>query len=276
MTANAMARERGFALLIVLWTMALLAFIGTHITSEGRGAAQLAQNLRGAAMAEAAADGAVQAAIFHVLDPSRARWRADGAPHELRLPGGVAGAVADIRITDEAGRLNPNTAPAELLAALLRALGVSLQDAVGIANAMVVWRTPGEQPEQPGPRAAQYRIAGRSYGPPGEPFQSLDEIGLVLGMTPDILARLVPFLSLYNQEIVNRAAAAPLLRRAIAQVAGPEPQGAAVSDQPPQIVAITATAAASGSRFTRHAVVQLVPDAAGRPFITLAWERVDG
>ena len=51
--------ERGFALLLVLWTLVLLSLIVTGMVSAGRVEAQLASNLRAAAVAEAAADGAV-------------------------------------------------------------------------------------------------------------------------------------------------------------------------------------------------------------------------
>lgn len=71
-------RDRGFALLIVLWAVVLLALLATRLMAAGRTELQLSANLRGAAEAEAAADGAVQEAMFHLLNPSDA-WRADGA-----------------------------------------------------------------------------------------------------------------------------------------------------------------------------------------------------
>ncbi len=40
--------ERGFVLLLVLWTLALLALIGTQVTAAGRSEAQVATNLRAA------------------------------------------------------------------------------------------------------------------------------------------------------------------------------------------------------------------------------------
>jgi len=72
------ARQRGFALLIVLWSMALLALIGTRITAAGHVEAQLATNLRANAIAEAAADGAVFEALFHFMDGSAGHWPAAG------------------------------------------------------------------------------------------------------------------------------------------------------------------------------------------------------
>ena len=51
-------RQRGFALLIVLWTVAFLALLGTQIVAAGRSDTQLADNLKQEAVLEAAADGA--------------------------------------------------------------------------------------------------------------------------------------------------------------------------------------------------------------------------
>ena len=62
----------GFALLIVLWSVVLLALLATGITAAGRSQTQLAGNVRRAAAAEAAADGGIYAAAFHTTDaPAR-------------------------------------------------------------------------------------------------------------------------------------------------------------------------------------------------------------
>ena len=71
-------RSRGFALLIVLWTVTLLALLGSHITGAARRAASISTLLHDAAQAEALADGLVNEAIFHLLDPSPRGWKADG------------------------------------------------------------------------------------------------------------------------------------------------------------------------------------------------------
>ena len=60
-------RQRGFALLIVLWTVAFLALLGTQIVAAGRSDTQLADNLRQEAVLEAAAVGAIQDVTFLIL-----------------------------------------------------------------------------------------------------------------------------------------------------------------------------------------------------------------
>src|SRR5438874_4375573 len=112
--------QRGFALLIVLWTLVLIAFIVAHVTAAGRTEIRIAGNLAANAAAQAAADGAIYQAIFKLSEPRPdQRWVADSGVHELR----IGESRIALRIEDEAGRINPNLASAALLAALLQAVG---------------------------------------------------------------------------------------------------------------------------------------------------------
>src|ERR1700682_5076742 len=65
--------DKGMVLLIVLWWLVLLAFLATQLAATTRTAAMIASNLRDSASAEAAADGAVNEAIFQFLAH---RWQA--------------------------------------------------------------------------------------------------------------------------------------------------------------------------------------------------------
>jgi general secretion pathway protein K len=132
--------QQGFALLIVLWTLVLLALVITRLTSAGRSEAQLTFNLRNAAMARAAADGGFYEAVFHLIDSSGGRWTADGTDHSLR----VGGSRVDVYIASEAGKINPNSAQPQLMAALLHQLGADTRTAAAIAGAMADWRFPGD------------------------------------------------------------------------------------------------------------------------------------
>jgi general secretion pathway protein K len=261
-------REGGFALLLVLWSLALLALIGTQVAATGRAEALLAGNLRTAAMAEAAADGAVHQAIFRLLAPAEQRWPADGLARELALPGGAA---ALLRIESEQGKLNPNLAPAPLLAALLQQLGAEPRAATGLAAAILDWRTAGLRPRPGGAKEAEYRAAGRDHAPPGRPFESLEELGLVLGMTPALLARLSPFLSIHQGAEPDPRLAAPPVLLALRAAQGGEEDLAADPDAAPVVAISAAVALPGGARFTRRAVVRLGPGGRGRGWQVLEW-----
>ena len=259
-----MAGQRGFALLIVLWAMALLALVGTRITSAGRTEVQIAGNLRDAAEAEAAADGALHQAIFNLLERPPRRWMADGLVRRLALPGGVA----DVRIDDPRGRLNPNSAPPALMAALILEVGGNPAQAASIAAAVFDWRTSGIVASPGGAKLREYQQAGRSQGPPERPFGDLDELGAVLGMTPGLLAALRPHLSLVNFATIEPARATPALLRALQRAGIGQP----AMDETGTVVEITARAVTSrGAGFTRQAAILLRPGPEGRPYRVLSW-----
>jgi general secretion pathway protein K len=82
-------REHGFALVIVLLSLGALALLIAGLTASSRQETGLADAVRGGAAAEAAADGAVQRAIFQLHAEA---WLADGRPRRIAI--GQAAATA--------------------------------------------------------------------------------------------------------------------------------------------------------------------------------------
>jgi len=268
--ANANSRERGFALLIVLWTLALLAFLVTLFAAAARTEARIAFNLRSAMGPEWNADGAVYTAAFHLLDRSDKHWDVGGPMHELAVPGGRVA----IRITDEANKINLDTASVDLLRASLLGVGADPTTASELAAAIVDWR------EATGPaaslaKAQQYRAAGLDYAPPEKPFRSVEELALVLGMTPELLAKMRPHLTIYSTYGPGRATNDPVVLDAIMLLrkqGGILPfENDASGEQVVQVVTTASTA--DGASFTRRAILRIDPSAKDRPCAILAWQR---
>jgi len=99
---------------------------------ETRVETRVTRNLVENAKAEALADARVcMRAILGLLDPDDARaWRADGTAYEFSLGEGT------IRVTlqDEAGKIDLNYAPDEILLGLFEAAGLSAGDAVRLVD----------------------------------------------------------------------------------------------------------------------------------------------
>src|SRR5438874_11749980 len=128
--------QRGFALLIVLWMLVLIAFITAHVTAAGRTEIRIAGNLAANAAAQAAADGAIYQAIFNLSDPQPdRRWALDSGARQLR----IGDSVVTVTIEDEAGRINPNLASVALMEGLLRAAGDDSETAGDLAGAIAEW-----------------------------------------------------------------------------------------------------------------------------------------
>ena len=107
--------------------------------------------------------------------------------------------------------------------------------------------------------------------PTGQPLRSVAELGLVIGMTPGLLARISPYLSVLAPGPLQAARADPLVQEIVRSLGGDQPASSAAS--PPTMVNITADARGTdGSRFIRHAVVSLGQDHSGRLFRILVWE----
>ncbi|WP_419730944.1 general secretion pathway protein GspK [Lichenicola sp.] len=280
-------RDRGFALLIVLWTLVLVSLLVSAIAASGSGRTRQAADLERNAQLQAEADGAVDEAVFHVIDASKAHWPANGSTHLVRR----GGTVLSIRIENQAGKVNPNRASLDLLAALFQAIGLDSRSAVTIATRMIVWRFPTAQPVGQSAPPAQ-AAGGRDYLPPNAPFESISELGLVDGITPALLARLEPHISLYHDNDPDPAFADPVVRQAIALANGPGDAGssAAPDDNAPpgqaqgsapdeSVVEVTAEARdGSGHRFVRRAIVLIGTNSTGpgaadqRPFQVMTWE----
>ena len=257
-------RDRGFALLIVLWALVPLALLFLVLAVTARSDSQGAAALRSAAVLEAAADGAISTAIF---DELASGGQASGA-RRMRFAGADI-AVSTVRLS---ARVNPNAASAELLRALMVRLGADDARARLVAAAMVDWRTPGQRASVNGAKASEYKAAGLDYGPPGAPFESLDELGLVLGMTPALLNALTPYLSLYAYGDPDPLLAAPPLRQALLDI-GARGGGALET----RVVEITASASGAGpAQTTRRATILFGPSASGRGWRVLAWDTVFG
>ena len=259
----------GFALLIVLWTLVLIAFIVARLTASARTEIRIADNLVADAVAEAADEGGIFAAIFNQLDPNPdQRWPLNGQAHEL-----ISGnSRVRVQVEDEAGRINPSTAPPALLEALLSTTGSDPETARRLAAEIGEWvgSAPAAQPQT---ALAEYQAAGLDYGPPGEPLETLDELGRVLGMTPAVLAAIRPHLTLFGPAQPNPASADPVVVAALAATA--EPMQAQVSpNQPPpdlRTLRITATAFGPGNaRVARSAIVRVGAMLPGG-YAVLAW-----
>jgi hypothetical protein len=207
--------------------------------------------------------------VFHLLGTGAQAWPARGI-HVVPVGHGKAA----VSVENLSGKVNPNTASLPMLQTLIGLCGRSGADASRLAQAIVNWHTSAtDGGVDPATAAIAYRAAGLGYAPPGKPFQTDDELGLVVGMTPATLACLAPHMSVYQDGDPTSGTDDTLVARALAMLAR---QGGPASNptqaSPPTIVRITSTGTVVGGRFARRAVVRLSAGTDGRPFNILTWE----
>lgn len=195
------------ALLLVLWACALLAILlgGYAMTARTEGLQahyQFAQT-----QARYAAEAGVARAAWAVSQTdSRLRWKTDGRPYQFQLDD----TPVHVSITADDGKVDLNTASPQLLQRLFSVLGVDQTRSEHLAAAIADWRDADDASLPNGAEAAQYRDAGRDYGPRNGPFASIEELQQVLGMDATLYAKVAPLLTIWSGRLVPNAAHAPL------------------------------------------------------------------
>ncbi|HEY3777217.1 MAG TPA: hypothetical protein VGL35_04095 [Rhizomicrobium sp.] len=193
-------RERGWALISVLWTTAMLGMMAaatqdltvTSVRAERR------------ALTRAHLDDDLDAATVRAilaLDDARAgsRWRIDSVPY----PFSFDGINMIVSVQDEDGKFDLNNADDDTLSPLFESVGVDSRTATILADRIVEWRTEKTSDDAHtlhGGTDADYAAAGLPWRPRHNDFQSVSELQLVLGMTPALYEKVRPALTVYSRD----------------------------------------------------------------------------
>jgi general secretion pathway protein K len=145
-------QESGVILVIVLWMVALVSVLVTGALQEWRTDLKLAANFQAKAQCHRLAEAGIHYALGKLLareiaarnpeaslfgkEKAQEFWLTDGSRHILKLPG----SRIEVMITDEAGKLNLNTASPESLQKLLAAWEYPSEQARSITEAILDWR----------------------------------------------------------------------------------------------------------------------------------------
>jgi len=188
-------RQRGFALVVVLWVVALAALQVSLFNLTVRDAAHLSGNELAILRGESLATGAVEVAVSHLLDgDAERRWRADGSLRQVTF----GGASLSIVIRDESARIDINEADPELLGSMLRPYARRLGDVAQWVDRIIDWRDADSDRRPQGAEELDYKRAGLAYGPSNGPFLDPVELSRVLGFPPDAAQALAGYLTVYG------------------------------------------------------------------------------
>jgi general secretion pathway protein K len=276
--ASAARRQRGIALLSVLWGLVVLSAIAAGLTATARTDLRIARNAADAAMARALAEAGVARGVLAAVEASLG-----AGPRGMRAVPSVSppafGRSASVQIEAEAGKVDLNLAPRALLAELFVALGAERGRADALADAVAARRA-GTAARPPAPLG---RMGGTPAGPSGS-FLAVEELAGTAGFTPGLYALVAPYVTVHSRlSVVDpAAAAAPVLAAA---AAAPLPPSGGQADttlragpaSPPSLRTLTIRSDASTETGTRHAVEAVIDLTRKRtdPFRVLAWRQVD-
>jgi general secretion pathway protein K len=190
------------ALVGVLWLLVLLSLIVLNLSAGSRTELQLAGNARLAASARHVTEAGVNWGVWSLLQTDTAGWLADGSTRSLELDG----IRVDVALFDEQGKIDLNQADLQLLAGLFESVGLNEKAALAQAEVILDWRDDDDLLRPTGAEEEQYRRAGL-LGPANQPFERLQELRQVLGMSEGLYQQVLPALTLYS----NKARVNPMV-----------------------------------------------------------------
>jgi len=189
-------RQRGIALIIVLWLLVLLTVIAAShariIRTETRLAANHVEAGRARSMAEA---GTYHAIMEMLVSENTQRWPVNGSINRIRYEDGhVAIAIRDAR-----GLVDINSASAAVLDTVLAGAGMEQQgQRQALVDAILDWRDRDNLKHLNGAEDDDYRRAGLSWAARDGDFSSIEEFRYVLGMSNPLFAQLAPYLTIHS------------------------------------------------------------------------------
>lgn len=194
--------ERGFALILAIWVLALLSVIAAVMAADVHVGAVEARNRLDLARARATAEAGISLAVLSLLNPNQtARWQADGRLYSLWYRGSPVG----VRVFDEGGKIDLNGAPIELIASLLEEFGVVPERRSVLSRAILERRSAFAAAAASA--AAKTGVEGRFLFRGNVAFANVaklafadsSELRLMPGMTGELYARVSPYLTTYSQ-----------------------------------------------------------------------------
>lgn len=201
-------RDAGFALVVVIWITGLVALLTLPFAAAVRQHLRATAERVSLAKLEALADGGVALAADQVLEAARSRAGSEPSAPTTSICRTTGGETLAVRVSDEAGRVDLNVAGEDVLTALFAGIGRSADDARALAEAVADFRDFDDDRREYGAEATDYARAGRDVLPRNAPFETIDEIAQVHGITERDVAALAGLVTVRSaQEGVDTAVA---------------------------------------------------------------------
>lgn len=192
-------KQSGIALVTVLWLLALLSLIAASYTAASRSEIHMTAGSLQRAEARALAEAGIWRGVAELLKPASVRnWNTSGIANSFHFEEHLI----QVRIEDEAGKIDLNAARAELIGGLLLTTGIEANRREALLEAIIGWRSNG----------SQTRTGGLKHGP----FNSTDELLQIPGMDYQLYETIAPALTVYShQPGVNPETASAIALRAL-------------------------------------------------------------
>lgn len=192
MKAGREARQRGVALVAVLWFVIAAAGLSLTFVRHGQADLVAGRSQLDAVQVRGLLDAGVARAAAELIRVREVR----SPPRQLELT--LDTGRVTIRIDSESGKVDLNRATAGLLTALAQQVGVERRKAQGIGDAIVDWRDEGDAKQPRGAESREYGQADSPWRPANQPFRHPDELKQVLNVDPVTFEKLRPHVTVYT------------------------------------------------------------------------------
>ncbi|MBI5634043.1 MAG: general secretion pathway protein GspK [Nitrospirae bacterium] len=193
-TGTIFRSQKGIALLMVLWVLTILTVMVFSFSYMARTEAYAALSFRRTIEKKFLAEAGIERGIAELfyLNTNKNKtavrqgdevWRSDGRPYKILTENGYY----VISITNEAGKVDINTTPELILRNLFLTLGLKPNDVDIIVDSAMDWKDSDNLHRLHGAEDDYYMSLPNPYKAKNTNFETLEELLLVKGMTPEIL-----------------------------------------------------------------------------------------
>jgi general secretion pathway protein K len=285
------SKQQGVALILVLWVISLLTIMAGSFALSIRREASVIGSIRDNAEASAIARAGILIAQQMLLNPDKKeRWLANGTVYPIEY----ADTEIRIKIYSEQGKININKGNKKLLKKLIKYIGLEDEETSKITDAILDWRDNNELVRLHGAEKDQYADEGLKYKPRNKPFQSIEELQLVLGLNGEIFREIESMITIYsNKGSVDKKSASIEVLSVLAGKTAEEQDKDTESSQEPEENGLFGSekkqpATTTQGAFTVISEARLINGAKsrikaiikrqstndkGKPFLVLAWTK---
>ena len=240
--ANLPGGERGVALVAVLGFLAVMSLLTLSVVGAARTSVSGATRHIARVQAQAAIESGINLAVTQLIAARSLAPQVLSTPQQFE----IGGYRVSVTARPESSKIDLNFAEVALLMGMFRAAGADPDQASALASAVMDWRDADDLVHVNGAEAKDYAAAGLGYGPANRLFESVEELRLVLGVTPQIFNCLRQDVTVHAQRAeVDLASASPFVRRA----AGVNADSDELSNPPPIQSVISGQSVGAGEVF---------------------------
>ncbi|MCG7910009.1 MAG: type II secretion system protein GspK [Candidatus Thiodiazotropha taylori] len=189
----ACGRNRGVALILVLWMVALLTIIAASFSTQSKVESRLAGNSKAALQAKLLAESGFSRAVMElmVISPQQ-RWNFNGQLYPLQTAQGEL----EVSIRNASGLLDLNKASSDQLNRLFVLISDDPEERNALVDRLHDWRDADDLRRLNGAEDKDYRAAGYDYATAGKDLTSLEELAYVMGFDAARVNLIRPYVTL--------------------------------------------------------------------------------